>query len=171
LQDALAQVQHDLAHLTGYAIQYFKNLLKQYGQGRERKTELHNFDTIAAHAVAANKQKFYVNRKEGFIGYGIKKDELLGECSDLDDVIVFRKDGQCLVTKAAEKVFVGKGIVHAAVFEKKDDRRVYNLAYVDGATGQTMVKRFQILDITRDKDYTLTKGTPKSRILYLSSPK
>lgn len=168
LQETLAQVQHDLQHLTAYTIQYFKNLLKQYGQGRARKTELRSFDTIAAHAVAANNQKLYVNRKAGFIGYGMKKDELLGECSDLDDVIVFRKDGQCLVTKVAEKGFVGQGIVHAAVFKKNDDRRVYNLAYVDGATGQTMVKRFQMLGITRDKAYDLTKGTPKSRLLYLT---
>ena len=168
LQDTLAQVQHDLAHLTDYAIQYFKNLLKQYGQDRKRKTVLRSFDAIAAHAVAANNQKLYVNRKEGFIGYGMKKDELLGECSDLDDVIVFRKDGQCLITKVADKVFVGKGIVHAAVFKKNDDRRVYNLAYVDGTTGRTMVKRFQMQSITRDKAYTLTKGSPKSRILYLT---
>ena len=168
LQATLAQVQHDLQHLTAYTIQYFKNLLKQYGQGRARKTELRSFDTIAAHAVAANNQKLYVNRQAGFIGYGMKKDELLGECSDLDDVIVFRKDGQCLVTKVAEKDFVGQGIVHAAVFKKNDDRRVYNLAYVDGATGRTMVKRFQMLGITRDKAYDLTKGTPKSRLLYLT---
>ncbi|MEL6539402.1 MAG: DNA gyrase/topoisomerase IV subunit A [Bacteroidota bacterium] len=168
LQEELSQVQHDLNHLTEYVIQYFKKLLKQYGKGRERKTELRNFDTIAAHAVAANNQKLYVNRKEGFIGYGMKKDELLGECSDLDEVIVFRKDGKCLVTKVAEKVFVGKGIIHAAVFKKNDDRRVYNMIYVDGDTGRTMVKRFQMLSITRDKAYDLTKGTPKSRVLYLT---
>lgn len=168
LQETLAQVQHDLEHLTEYAIQYFKNLLKQYGKGRERKTALRSFDAIAAHAVAANNQKLYINRKEGFIGYGMKKEELLGECSDLDDVIVFRKDGQCLVTKVAEKVFVGKDIVHAAVFNKNDDRRVYNLAYVDGATGYTMAKRFQMRSITRDKEYDLTKGTPKTRLLYLT---
>ena len=168
LQEALAQVQHHLQHLTAYAIQYFKGLLKKYGQGRERKTELRSFDTIAAHAVAANNHKLYVNRKEGFIGYGMKKDELLGECSDLDDVIVFRKDGQCLITRVADKVFVGKNILHAAVFNKNDDRRVYNLAYVDGETGRTMVKRFQMRSITRDKPYDLTKGHPKSRILYLT---
>lgn len=168
LQENIAQVRHDLQHLTAYAIQYFKNLLKQYGPGRERKTELRSFDTIAAHTVAATNQKLYVNRQEGFIGYAMKKDELLGECSDLDDVVVFRKDGKCLVTKVAEKVFVGKEIVHAAVFRKNDDRRVYNLIYVDGATGRAMVKRFQMLGITRDKVYDLTKGTPKSRVLYLT---
>ncbi len=168
LQENLSQVEHDLQHLTAYAIQYFKNLLKQYGLGRERKTELRNFDTIAAHAVAASNQKLYVNRQEGFIGYAMKKDELLGECSDLDDVIVFRKNGKCLVTKTADKVFVGKEIVHAAIFRKNDDRRVYNLIYVDGATGRTMVKRFHMLGTTRDKVYDLTKGAPKSRVLYLT---
>ena len=168
LQDNLSQVEHDLQHLTQYAIQYFKNLLKQYGPGRERKTELRSFDTIAAHTVAASNQKLYVNRKEGFIGYTLKKDELVGECSDLDDVIVFRKDGKCLVTKIVDKVFVGKPIVHVAVFKKNDDRRVYNLIYVDGTTGRTMVKRFQMLGIVRDRVYDLTKGTPKSRVLYLT---
>ncbi len=168
LQERLAQVRHDLANLTAYAIQYFKNLRNQYGVGKERKTALRSFNTIEAHAVVANNQKLYVNRKEGFIGYGLKKDELLGECSDLDDVIVFRKDGNCLVTKIAEKVFVGKDILHTAIFRKNDDRRVYNLVYIDGATGRAMVKRFQMLAITRDKPYDLTKGTPKSRLLYLT---
>ena len=168
LQENLTQVKHDLHHLTEYAIQYFKNLLRQYGLGRERKTELRNFGTIAAHTVAASNQKLYVNRKEGFIGYAMKKDELLGECSDLDDVIVFRKNGKCLITKTADKVFVGKEIVHAAIFRKDDDRRVYNLIYVDGATGRTMVKRFHMLGTTRDKVYDLTKGAPKLRVLYLT---
>lgn len=168
LRERLSQVEHDLQHLTAYAISYFQNLLKQYGVGRERKTALRNFDIIEAHAVAASNQKLYINRQEGFMGYAMKKDELLGECSDLDDVIVFRRDGKCLVTKVAEKVFVGKGIVHAAVFSKNDDRRVYNLIYVDGATGWTMVKRFQMLGITRDKVYDLTRGTPQSRVLYLT---
>jgi topoisomerase IV subunit A len=168
LRERLSQVEHDLQHLTAYAISYFKNLLKQYGVGRERKTALRNFDIIEAHAVAASNQKLYINRQEGFMGYAMKKDELLGECSDLDDVIVFRKDGKCLVTKVAEKVFVGKGIVHAAVFSKNDDRRVYNLIYVDGATGWAMVKRFQMLGITRDKVYDLTRGAPQSRVLYLT---
>jgi len=168
LQDTLAQVQHDLEHLTKYAIQYFKSLLKRYGKGRERKTALCSFDTVAAQAIVLNNQKLYVNRKEGFIGYAMKKDELLGECSDLDDVIVFRRDGKCLFTKIAEKVFVGKEIIHAAVFRKNEDRRVYNLIYVDGDTGHTMVKRFQMLSIVRDKVYDLTKGAPKSRVLYLT---
>ena len=168
LQDNLAQVKHDLQNLTAYAIQYFKNLLEQYRPGRERKTKIQNFDSIVAHTVAASNQKLYVNRKEGFIGYAMKKDELLGECSDLDDVIVFRRDGKCLVTKIAEKVFVGKEIMHAAVFSKNDGRRVYNFIYVDGATSRTMVKRFHMLSITRDKVYDLTKGTPKSRVLYLT---
>lgn len=168
LQDNLTQVRHDLKHLKEYTIRYFKDLLKQYGKGRERKTVLRSFDTVALHTVVANNHKLYVNRKEGFIGYSIKKDELLGECSDLDSVIVFRKDGKCLVTKVTDKVFVGKPIIHAAVYRKNDDRRVYNLIYVDGATGKTMVKRFQMLGAVRDKVYDLTRGTPKSRVLYLT---
>ena len=110
-------MEHHLKNLVAYAISYFKGLLEKYGKGRERKTAMRNFDTIVTHTVAANNQKLYVNRKEGFVGYGMKKDELIGACSDLDDVIVFRKDGKCLVTKIAEKVFVGKDIMHVAVFK------------------------------------------------------
>jgi len=168
LQHTLAQVQHDLEHLTEYAIHYFEKLQKQYGPGRERKTVLRLFDSITPRILAASSQKLYVNRKDGFIGYTLKKDELLGECSELDNVIVFRKNGTCLITKVVEKVFVGQGIVHAAVFNKHDERRVYNLIYVDGATGRAMVKRFHMLSVTRDKVYELTKGHPKSRVLYMT---
>lgn len=167
-QAKLEQVNHNLAHLTSYTIHYFERLLKQYGTGRTRKTILSNFGTIAAPVVAANNQKLYINHKEGFIGYAIKKDAYLCECSDLDDVIVFRKDGKYLVTKVADKVFVGKDIIHAAVFRKHDNRRVYNVIYVDGATGRAMAKRFHMPGITRDKMYDLTKGAPKSRVLYLT---
>lgn len=166
--EALAEVEHHLKNLVAYAISYFKGLLEKYGKGRERKTAMRNFDTIVTHTVAANNQKLYVNRKEGFVGYGMKKDELIGACSDLDDVIVFRKDGKCLVTKIAEKVFVGKAIMHVAVFKKNDDRIVYNMVYVDGKTGRSMVKRFQVLSVTRDKVYDLTKGHKDSRILYFT---
>ena len=168
LEKELAQVAHHLQNLTAYAIQYFRDLLKKYGPGRERKTEIRTFDTIAGHAVAATNQKLYVNRKQGFIGYGLKKDELLGDCSDLDAIIVFRRDGKCLVTKVADKVFVGKDIVHAAVYKKNDERRVYNLVYVDGQTGIARAKRFQMLGIVRDKEYDLTKGHTGSRVLYLT---
>lgn len=168
LEKALAQVAHHLQNLTAYTIQHFKNLLKKYGTGRERRTEIHTFDTIAAHAVAATNHKLYVNRKQGFIGYGLKKDELIGDCSDLDDIIVFRKDGRCLITKVAEKVFVGKDVIHAAVYKKNDERRVYNMVYVDGSTGIARAKRFQMLGIVRDKVYDLTSGQPGSHVLYLT---
>jgi topoisomerase IV subunit A len=172
LADELAQVDHDLAHLTEFAIKYFKNLLQKYGKGRERKTEIRVFDVIAATKVAANNQKLFVNKKEGFIGYNLKKDEnveFLADCSDLDDIVVFLRNGSFKVVKIAEKVFVGKDIIHAEVFYKDDERRVYNLAYLDGETGTAYVKRFQVGGITRDKDYDLTRGTSGSKVLYFTS--
>ncbi len=168
LEKELAQVAHHLQNITAYAIQYFKDLLKKYGKGKERKTEVRMFDAIEAHAVAAINQKLYVNRKQGFIGYGLKKDEFIGDCSDLDDIIVFRKDGKCLITKVADKVFVGKDIIHAAVYKKNDERRVYNLIYLDGETGITRAKRFQMLGIVRDKPYDLIKDHAASQVLYLT---
>lgn len=168
LEEELKEVEYNLANLVEYAINYFKNLLTKYGKGRERKTEIRAFDTIAANVVAANNQKLYVNRQEGFIGYGIKKDEFVCDCSDIDDIIVFRKDGVCLVSRISEKVFVGKDILYVAVFKKNDERMVYNLIYLDGKTGRSMVKRFQILSVTRDREYDLTKGAKGSRILYFT---
>ena len=169
LQDELAEVEYNLGHLTDYAISYFKGLKEKYGKGRERKTEVKNFDTIAATVVAANNQKLYVNRKDGFIGWGIKKDEYVSECSDMDDIIAFRQDGKFIVTRIAEKVFVGKDIVYAAVFNRNDERMVYNLIYLDGKSGKSMVKRYHVLGITRDKEYDLSKGNPGSKTLYLSA--
>ncbi len=169
LEEELKEVEYNLANLVEYAINYFKNLLAKYGKGRERKTEIKTFDNIAANVVAANNQKLYVNRQEGFIGYGIKKDEYVCDCSDIDDIIVFRKDGVCLVSRISEKVFVGKDIIHVAVFKKNDERMVYNLIYLDGKTGRSMVKRFQILSVTRDREYDLTKGEKGSKILYFTS--
>lgn len=169
LEDELKETEHHLAHITDYAIAYYENLLKKYGKGRERKTEIKSFDTIEAHVVAANNQKLYVNRAEGFIGYGIKKDEFVEECSDLDDVIAFRRDGTYKVVRIGEKVFVGKDIIHVAVFHKGDERMVYNAIYLDGKTGRSMVKRFQVLSVTRDRDYDVTKGTKGSRILYFAA--
>jgi len=168
LEKELAEIQHHLDSLTAYTIQYYKNLLKKYSPGRERKTEIKTFDTIEANTVVATNQKLYVDRKQGFIGYGLKKDELIGDCSDLDDVIIFRKDGKCMVVKIAEKVFVGKDIIHAAVYKKNDERRVYNLIYLDGKSGITKAKRFQVLGIIRDKEYDLTAGNLGSSILYLT---
>lgn len=169
LEDELKETEHNLAHLTEFAIRYFRNLLEKYGKGRERKTEIRAFDSITAAVVAANNARLYVNRKEGFIGYGIKKDEFVSECSDIDDVIVFRRDGVCMVVKIAEKVFVGKDILYAAVFKKNDERMVYNLVYLDGKSGKSMVKRFQVLAVTRDKEYNLTKGSAGSKMLYFTA--
>lgn len=169
LQEELKEVNYNLKHLTEYAIKYYQNLLDKYGKGRERKTEIRTFDTIQATVVAANNAKLYVNRADGFVGYGLKKDEFVCDCSDLDDVIVFRRDGNCVVTKIQEKGFVGKDIIHVAVFRKGDERMVYNLMYLDGGSGKAMVKRFQVLGVTRDREYDLTKGSKGSKVLYLSA--
>lgn len=168
-EEELKETEYHLDHITDFSIQYYQNLINKYGKGRERKTEITNFDTIAATVVAANNAKLYVNREDGFIGYGLKKDELIGECSDIDDIIVFRKDGKCVVTKIQDKVFVGKDILHAGVFKKGDERMIYNLAYVDGKSGRSMVKRFQVLSVTRDREYDLTRGAKGSKVHYFSA--
>ena len=169
LNEELEQVNYNLNNTVEFAIDYFDNLLKKYGKGKERKTEISTFDTIAATKVAANNAKLYVNRKEGFIGYGLKKDEYVSECSDIDDIIVFRQDGVCVVTKIADKVFVGKNIIHTEVFIKGDERKVYNLIYRDGKTGISRVKRFQVLAVTRDREYDLTTGTKGTKVLYFTA--
>ncbi|WP_075351094.1 DNA gyrase/topoisomerase IV subunit A [Algoriphagus marinus] len=169
LQEELKEVNHNLRNLTEYSINYYQNLLEKYGKGRERKTEIRTFDTIQANVVAANNAKLYVNRADGFVGYGLKKDEFVCDCSDLDDIIVIRKDGICMVSKIQEKNFMGKDILHVAVFRKGDERMVYNYIYLDGITGRAMVKRFQVLAVTRDKEYNLTKGTKGSKTLYLTA--
>lgn len=169
LEEELAEVEHHLAHLIKYAIDYFKNLLVKYGKGRERKTEIQNFNTISATVVAAANQKLYVNREDGFIGYGLKKDEYITDCSDIDDIIVFRQNGTCVVTKIQDKVFVGKDILYCAVFKKNDDRKVYNLVYFDGKTGASFVKRFKVTSVTRDREYKLVSENNKSKITYFSA--
>ncbi|WKN31289.1 DNA gyrase/topoisomerase IV subunit A [Porifericola rhodea] len=169
LQEDLEQTKYDLEHIREFAIKYFKGLLDKYGKGRERKTLIKNFDTISANVVAATNEKLYVNRKDGFIGYGLKKDEFVTECSDIDDVIVFRADGKCVVTRISDKVFVGKDIIHVDIFRKNDERRVYNMIYMDGKTGRSMVKRFQVLAVTRDKEYDLTKGNAGSKVHYFTA--
>ncbi|MTI32781.1 DNA gyrase/topoisomerase IV subunit A [Xanthovirga aplysinae] len=168
LQDELAEVEYNLENIIEYTIAYYKGLLERYGKGRERKTEIRAFDSIAASVVAANNQKLYINRKEGFIGYGLKKDEFISDCSDIDDIIVFRKDGKYVVTRIADKVFVGKNIIHAAVYKKNDERMVYNAVYLDGKSGRTLAKRFQVLSMTRDKEYDITKGEKGSKLMYFS---
>ncbi|WP_422358963.1 DNA gyrase/topoisomerase IV subunit A [Reichenbachiella sp.] len=169
LQEELAQVEHHLANIIDYAVAYFNNLLKKYGEGRERRTEISSIETIAATAVAANNAKLYANYKDGFIGYGLKKDEFISDCSDLDDIIVFRKDGRCVVTKIQDKVFVGKDIIYAGVFKKGDERMVYNLCYLDGKSGRTMIKRFNVTSVTRDKEYNLTKSEKGSKVHYFTA--
>ena len=169
LQDELAEVEYNLANLVEYAIAYHEKLLEKFGKGRERKTEIKSFESIAATVVAANNAKLYVNRAEGFIGYGMKKDEFVCDCSDIDDVIVFRKDGKFQVVRISDKIFVGKDIIHVAVFNKNDERMVYNMIYLDGKTGRSMVKRFQVLGVTRDKEYDLTKGERGSKVLYFTA--
>jgi topoisomerase-4 subunit A len=169
LEEELTQVKHDLAHLTEFAIAYFQRLLDKYGKGKERKTKITTFDSIEVTQVVANNTKLYVNRKEGFIGTSMKKDEFVCDCSDIDDIIVFRKDGKFLVSRIADKTFVGKDIIHVAVWKKGDERSTYNMAYVDGKTGRSYVKRFNVTAITRDREYDLTKGTKGSKLLYFTA--
>lgn len=168
LEDEILQVQHHLKNLTEYAIAYYEDLLKKYGKGRERKTEIKLFDTIEAKSVAIANTKIYVNRSEGFIGTDLKKDELIGECSDLDDIIAFTKAGKMKVVKVADKTFIGKDIIHAAVFRKDDERTTYNMIYTDGKKGISYAKRFNVTSITRDKEYNLTKGEEKSRVQHFT---
>ena len=168
-EQAIDQVKHHLEHLVEYAILYYENLLKKHGKNRERKTEIKLFDTIQATKVAIPNARLYANYKEGFVGTGLKKDEFVGECSDMDHIIIFRKDGKMLVTRVADKTFVGKDILHVDVFRKNDDRTTYNMIYMDGSTGITMAKRFNVTAITRDKEYDLTKGNKGSKVLYFSA--
>ncbi|UAJ14959.1 DNA gyrase/topoisomerase IV subunit A [Aquirufa lenticrescens] len=169
LLDELAEVEDHLANLIRYAIDYFKNLLAKYGKGRERRTEIKNFNTISATVVAAANQKLYVNREDGFIGYGLKKDEYVMDCSDIDDIIVFRSNGTCVVTKVQEKVFVGRDIIYCSVFKKNDDRKVYNVVYLDGKSGTSYVKRFKVTSVTRDREYKVSSDNAKSKITYFSA--
>ncbi len=169
LEAEIKEVKHHLKHLTDYAIAWFNKLKEKYGKGRERKTELRTFDRVEAAQVALANVKLYVNRQDGFVGTGLKKDEYICDCSDIDEIIVFRYDGKCIITKVQDKVFVGKDIIHAAVFKKNDERTVYNLIYKDGESGTTFIKRFSVLGVTRDKEYDLTKGTKGSKVLYFSA--
>lgn len=168
LEAEIKQVKHDLAHLTEFAIAYYENLLKKYGKGRERKTEIKQFDVIQAKTVAIANIKFYANFADGFVGTGLKKDEFITEVSELDDIIAFTKGGIMKVVKVSDKIFIGKDILHVAVFQKNDERTTYNMMYVDGKTGVSYAKRFNVTGITRDKEYDLTKGSEKSRVHYFS---
>jgi topoisomerase-4 subunit A len=167
LEADIKQVNYDLEHLTDYAVAYYEGLLKKYGKGNERKTEIKLFDTIQAKNVAIANTKIYVNRAEGFIGAGLKKDELIGEVSDLDDMIAFTKAGKMKVVKVADKTFIGKDIIHVDVFQKNDERTTYNMIYFDGRQ-KSFAKRFNVIGVTRDKEYDVAKGEDKTRVHYLS---
>jgi len=168
LEADIKQVKHDLEHLVDFAIAYFEGLLKKYGKGRERKTEIKPFEAIQAKQVAIANTKLYINRGDGFIGTGLKKDEFLLECSDLDDIIVFTRRGIMKVVRVGDKVYIGKDIIHAAIFQKNDERTTYNMIYVDGGTGVSYAKRFNVTGITRDKEYDLTRGNDKSKVHYFT---
>ena len=169
LEADIQQVLYDLDHLTEYAVAYYENLLKKYGKGRERKTEIKQFDVIQAKTVAIANIKLYVNYADGFVGTGLKKDELITEVSELDDVIAFTKGGIMKVVKVSDKTFIGKDIIHVAVFQKSDERTTYNMIYVDGKTGVSYAKRFNVTGITREKEYDLSKGSEKSRVHYFTA--
>ena len=168
IEEEMKQVKHDLEHLTEYAIEYFKDLKKRFGVGRERKTEIKTFDTISATKVIIANRKLYVDYDEGFIGYGLKKNEAICDCSEIDDIICFFSSGKMMITKVSDKKFVGKGLIYANVWKKGDTRTIYHLFYQDGAGGATMMKRFYVNSITRDTEYDLTKGTKGSKMLYFS---
>ena len=169
LEEKIAGVKHHLANLIDFAIDYFKNLKTKYGKGRERKTEIRIFDDIVATKVVMRNTKLYVNREEGFVGTSLRKDEYVTDCADIDDVIVFRRDGKMMITKVASKTFVGKDIIHIAVFKKKDKRTVYNMMYKDGTKGPSYMKRFTVTGVTRDKEYDLTNGSKGSKVLYFTA--
>ncbi len=165
----LEEVQNNLNHLTEYAIRYFEQILKNHGEGRERKTEIAQFDTIKARRVAAANVKLYMNRVDGFVGSSLRKDEFVCDCSDLDDIIVIRQDGKLIVTRIGEKTFVGKGIIHAAIWKKNDKHMVYNVIYFDGNSGISYAKRFSVTSIIRDREYDLTQGNENSQLLYFTA--
>ena len=169
LEAELAETKHHLAHLTEFAIAYFQDLYNRYGKSRPRRTEITSFEQINVVQVAANNVKLYANLKDGFIGFGLKKDLEIRECSDIDDIIAFKKDGTFRVSRIGDKVFMGKNIIHTDVWKKGDNRTTYNMIYMDGATGRAMAKRFNVTAITRDKDYHLTTGAKGCKVLYFTA--
>jgi len=169
LEDQIAEVKHHLANLIEYAIAYFERLKKDYGEGKERKTEIRTFEDVDATKVIIRNTKLYVNKAEGFIGTSLRRDEYVCDCSDIDDIIVFTNHGKMMVTKVDSKTFIGKDIIHVAVFKKKDKRTIYNMVYRDGSKGPSYVKRFAVTSITRDKEYDLTKGNTGSKLWYFSA--
>jgi len=169
LEDKLKDVNFNLEHIIEFAIAYFKSLKEKYGNGRERKTEIRSFENIIATKVVMRNIKLYVNREEGFIGTSLKKDEYVADCADIDDIIVFLADGSMFITKVSAKAFIGKDIIHVAIFKKNDKRTIYNMIYRQGKSGPTFIKRFPVTGVTRDKAYNLTNDTPDSKVLYFSA--
>lgn len=169
LEDQIEETNHHLAHLIEYAIDFFTRLKKDYGKGKERKTELRQFDDVDATKVVIRNTKLYVNREEGFIGTSLKKDEYVTDCADIDDIIVFTRDGKMMVTKVDNKTFIGKHIIHVAVFKKKDKRTIYNAIYKDGISKASYIKRFAVTSVTRDKEYFITQGSKGSMVTYFSA--
>lgn len=169
VESEMEEVKNHLENLIDYSINYYKQIKKKYGKDFPRKTELRNFDNIEAAAVAVANQKLYLNREDGFAGTALKKDEFISECSDIDDVIVFRKDATFMVTRVSPKFFVGDNVLHIEVFDKNDDRTIYNMIYRDGTRGKYYVKRFGVTSITRDKEYDLSKGTDGTKVIYFTA--
>ncbi|MFO7922089.1 MAG: DNA gyrase/topoisomerase IV subunit A [Bacteroidales bacterium] len=169
VEEEMEEVRNHLRNLVPFAINYFRQIKKKYGKGRERRTEIRSFDSIEASKVVVANEKLYVNRAEGFAGTGLKKDEYVCDCSDIDDIIAFRQDGTYMITRVSEKFFLGKNIIHIAVFKKKDKRTIYNTIYRDGLNGPFMMKRAAVKGLTRDREYNITKGTKNSRIIYFSA--
>lgn len=169
IEGKIDQVKHDIEHIVDFAIAYFKELKEKFGKGRERKTEISTFDSVEASKVVIRNQKLYVNREEGFVGTGMRKDEYVADCSDIDDIIVFRRDGKYSVSKVKDKAFFGKDIIHVAVWKKGDERTVYNAIYLDGVSKVSYVKRFAVQSITRDREYDVTQGNKGSEITYFTA--
>lgn len=168
MKSDIAEIDAHLANIVGYTIDWYQMLKDKYGKNFPRRTELRNFDTIEATKVVEANEKLYINREEGFIGTA-KKDEFVACCSDLDDVIIFYRDGRYMITPVADKKFVGKNVLYVNVFKKNDKRTIYNVAYRDGKEGTTYIKRFAVTSIVRDREYDVTQGTPESRITYFSA--
>ena len=169
IKDEVKGIDHDLAHMTDVTINWFTFIKEKYGHEHPRLTEIRSFDTIEATKVVEANEKLYINRQEGFVGTGLKKDEFVCNCSDIDDIILFYRDGKYKVVKVADKIFVGKNVMHVQVFKKNDKRTIYNAVYRDGKKGYYFIKRFNVTSITRDKEYDLTMGTPGSRVMYFTA--
>lgn len=169
LESEITEVKNNIEHIIPYSIAYYERIKAKYGKGKERKTEIRNFENIEASKVVIANEKLYINREEGFVGTALKKDEFICECSDMDEVIILKKDGSYYVTKVADKIFVGKDVLYVNIFKKNDKRTIYNVIYRDGKYGVSYVKRFNVIGVTRDKVYNLTKGTSGSRVLHFSA--